>query len=69
MQPGEYKLWVEQKQKLVRIRVVGVLKSWITENLYDDDDAMLDQISAFAVVLPGESSQQLARIVERRVRS
>lgn len=68
MQPGEYKLWVEQKQKLVRIRVVGVLKSWITENLYDDDDAMLDQISAFAVVLPGESSQQLARIIERRVR-
>lgn len=64
----DFKMWVEQKQKLVRFRVIGALRSWITDNLYDDDESLLDQISAFAVVLPGESSQQLARIIERRVR-
>ena len=69
MSPQDYKLWVEQKQKLVRIRVVGALRSWITDCLYDDDDALLDQVSAFAVILPSESSQQLARIIERRVRA
>ena len=63
----EYKLWVDQKQKLVRIRVIGALRSWITDYLYDDDDALLDQVSAFAVILPSEPSQQLARIIERRV--
>lgn len=60
-------LWYEQKQKLVRIRVVNALRSWITDHLYDDDEALLDQVSAFAVILPTESSQQLARIIERRV--
>lgn len=64
----EYQLWMDQKQKLVRIRVINVFKSWMTDYLYDDDcGALLDRVAAFAITLPGEVSQQLAKLIERRV--
>jgi hypothetical protein len=53
---------------LLLYRVINVIRSWLTDHLYEDDEAgLLDRISAFAVTLPKEHSQQLARIIERRV--
>lgn len=49
-------------------RVVNVLRSWITDYLYDDEEGiLLDQISAFAATMNSDISGQLMKLIERRV--
>ena len=46
-----------------------MIRSWVTDYLYDGDEkVLLDSIASFATALPSDSSQQLLRLVERRVR-
>lgn len=63
-----YSLCLGVLAKVLLYRVVNVIRSWLTDYLYEDDDAvLLVEISEFAARLPAESAQQLARMLERRV--
>ncbi|KEI39358.1 uncharacterized protein L969DRAFT_49135 [Mixia osmundae IAM 14324] len=68
----EAHIWTEQKQKLVRIRVLNILKVWIESNLYDDNEsAVLDRVSRFATeaVTDSVAAKQVIRVVERRLQN
>ncbi|CEJ00846.1 Putative Ras GEF [Rhizopus microsporus] len=45
--PEEYEVWVNKKQKLVRLRVFNVLKIWLEQYYYEDDSIILDQLLEF----------------------
>lgn len=40
----EYKIWVEKKQKLIRLRVVNILKSWFENYWMESNDAATNQL-------------------------
>lgn len=40
----EYKVWVDRKQKLIRLRVVNILKSWFDNYWMESHDAAANQI-------------------------
>lgn len=70
----EVEIWIEKKQKPVRLRVFNVLKSWLETFFYQgEDDEYLEIVKNFALVEMAESpsmglpSRQLLRLVERRV--
>lgn len=49
-------------------RVTNVLRTWVSDYLYDDEDERSFQaIVAFIETLPAETALQLSRILERRV--
>lgn len=70
----EIDIWIEKKQKPVRLRIFNVLKSWLETFFYQgEDDEYLEIVKNFALVEMAESpsmglpSRQLLRLVERRV--
>ncbi|KAF8469219.1 ras guanine nucleotide exchange factor domain-containing protein [Kalaharituber pfeilii] len=73
--PAEYELWVEKKQKLIRVRVLSVLKQWMESYwMENDDDAgkdLLRRIHTFAkdVMLPHlAGTSKLMEVIESRIK-
>ena len=72
----DYRTWVEQKQKLIRFRVVNILKSWFDhfwmENNDEKSNQLLRRVYSFAkdsiatTTTPG--SKPLMTVIEQRLR-
>ncbi|KAH9814855.1 ras guanine nucleotide exchange factor domain-containing protein [Melampsora americana] len=66
----ELKMWSDQKQKVIKIRVVNVMRTWIESHLSDEDaEGILQRITEFAARDMGDSSlsKQITLTCERRV--
>ena len=74
--PSDFQTWADQKQKLIRVRVVNVMKDWIEnfwmENNDQASDDLLRQIYAFSKDTVGATNSNAAtpllKIVEQRLR-
>lgn len=71
----EYEVWVEKKQKLIRVRVLSVLKQWMESYwMENDDDAgkdLLKRIHTFAkdVMLQHlAGTSKLMEVIDSRIR-
>ncbi|KAG2185995.1 hypothetical protein INT43_002433 [Umbelopsis isabellina] len=68
----EIEIWNDKKQKLVRLRVFNVIKTWL-ENFYneEEDQHIISRIMEFAEVTIRESMQfaaeQLIKLVKKRM--
>ncbi|KAN0064766.1 cell division cycle-related protein [Thecaphora frezii] len=69
----EYAIWIEKKQKPIRLRVFNLLKSWLEGYFYEgEDDRYLERVRRFALEEMSQTpsmkapSHQLVRLVERR---
>ncbi|KAI5810996.1 ras guanine nucleotide exchange factor domain-containing protein [Peziza echinospora] len=72
---SEFDLWVEKKQKLIRVRVLSVLKQWMESYWMENDDEagkeLLKRIHTFArdVMLPYlAGTSKLMEVIETRMR-
>ncbi|KAG0139927.1 hypothetical protein CROQUDRAFT_718845 [Cronartium quercuum f. sp. fusiforme G11] len=65
----ELKTWSHQKQKVIKIRVINVIRTWIESHLSDEDaDSILQRVTDFAARDMGDSSlsKQITLTCERR---
>ncbi|KAG0167338.1 hypothetical protein DFQ28_006290 [Apophysomyces sp. BC1034] len=70
--PDELVRWTEQKQKLVRLRVFNVIKTWL-DNYYNDEDAfILNRLQFFTATVIRDAStfasDQLNRLIRKRMK-
>ncbi|QSL64821.1 hypothetical protein MERGE_002124 [Pneumocystis wakefieldiae] len=75
LKPYELKIWIEKKQKPIRLRVFNILKIWLEsyfmEPMDENSKRLLNQIKQFTInilseTIPGES---LVRIIDKRMRN
>ena len=64
----EFRLWVDRKQKLIRIRVVKILKDWVeghwTEPKTEESQALLQRLLAFGKeIIPLVGTVQAAQLI------
>ena len=72
---AEYEMWVEKKQKLIRVRVLSVLKQWMESYWMENDDeagkSLLKRIHTFAkdVMLQHiAGTSKLLEVIDSRIR-
>ena len=72
---AEYEMWVEKKQKLIRVRVLSVLKQWMESYWMENDDeagkGLLKRIHTFAkdVMLQHlAGTSKLLEVIDSRIR-
>jgi hypothetical protein len=70
LQPDERAIWMEKKQKPVRLRVLNVLKTWLDSFYYEDEPEALEYLRQFALTsmndaMPGPS-QALVKLIAKR---
>lgn len=73
----EFIRWTDQKQKLVRLRVVNIMKKWLDEYWYEDCTAksiqtLLVSMQAFAEQLQRQNNpghEKITKLVEARLNS
>lgn len=75
LSPIEFDQWVEQKQKLIRMRVLSILKMWLESNWMEQNDTaskdLLRKMYTFAreVMLPQLiGTQQVISLIETRMK-
>ncbi|KAA1089603.1 hypothetical protein PGT21_024616 [Puccinia graminis f. sp. tritici] len=65
----ELQLWTDQKQKVIKIRVINVIRSWIESHLSDEDaDSIIQRVLEFSAHDMGDTNlaRQVALTCERR---
>ncbi|KAI9606233.1 hypothetical protein H4Q26_004608 [Puccinia striiformis f. sp. tritici PST-130] len=65
----ELQLWTDQKQKVIKIRVINVIRSWIESHLSDEDaDSIIQRVTEFSSHDMGDTNlaRQVALTCERR---
>jgi len=65
----ELQLWTDQKQKVIKIRVINVIRSWIESHLSDEDaDSIIQRVLDFSAHDMGDTNlaKQVALTCERR---
>lgn len=68
--PEELQLWTDQKQKVIKIRVINVIRSWIESHLSDEDaDSIIQRVIKFSAQDMGDTNlaRQVALTCERRL--
>ncbi|KAI8967027.1 ras guanine nucleotide exchange factor domain-containing protein [Mycotypha africana] len=68
--PDELEVWTNRKQKLIRLRVFNVLKSWLEQYYYEEDSVLLDRLLFFTNTSIKDSLRfsavQLERLIHKR---
>ncbi|CAO3614445.1 unnamed protein product [Mucor hiemalis] len=68
--PEELEIWVNKKQKLIRLRVFNVLKIWLEQYYYEEDSVILDRLLFFTNTRIKDtlsfSAYQLERLIHKR---
>ncbi|KAI7852829.1 ras guanine nucleotide exchange factor domain-containing protein [Circinella umbellata] len=68
--PCELETWTDQKQKLVRLRVFNVMKSWLENYYNDEDEHILGRLEFFTNTVIRDASSfsadQLNRLIRKR---
>ncbi|KAG2224349.1 hypothetical protein INT45_006749, partial [Circinella minor] len=68
--PQELEIWIERKQKLIRLRVFNVMKNWLENYYNDEDEFILDRLEFFTSTVirdaSGFSADQLNRLILKR---
>jgi hypothetical protein len=66
----ELEIWVNKKQKLIRLRVFNVLKIWLEQYYYEEDSVILDRLLFFTNTSIKDSLSfsaiQLERLIHKR---
>ncbi|KAL1924796.1 uncharacterized protein VTP21DRAFT_4450 [Calcarisporiella thermophila] len=68
----EHKIWVEKKQKPIRLRVFNVMKTWLENHYMDESDArVLPMLREFAsgpmLEQMPTAAEQLIKLIDRRM--
>ncbi|CAO3620709.1 unnamed protein product [Cunninghamella blakesleeana] len=68
--PEQLEIWTETKQKLVRLRVFNVLKNWLENYYYEEDEFILGRLEFFTNTVIRDASpfsaDQLNRLIRKR---
>ncbi|KAI9252153.1 ras guanine nucleotide exchange factor domain-containing protein [Sporodiniella umbellata] len=68
--PVELEIWTDKKQKLVRLRVFNIMKSWLENYYNEEDEFILNKLQFFANTVICDSSslsaEQLNRLIRKR---
>ncbi|KAI8391076.1 ras guanine nucleotide exchange factor domain-containing protein [Radiomyces spectabilis] len=68
--PEELEIWTERKQKLVRLRVFNVMKTWLENYYNDEDEFILSRLEFFTNTVIRDASpfsaDQLNRLIRKR---
>ncbi|KAI9276236.1 ras guanine nucleotide exchange factor domain-containing protein [Sporodiniella umbellata] len=71
--PDQLELWTERKQKLVRLRVFNVIKSWLENYYIDEDEPLLARFEHFTKSYIRDSSEfaakQILNLISKRQES
>ncbi|EMR10382.1 hypothetical protein PNEG_01634 [Pneumocystis murina B123] len=75
LKPHELEIWIEKKQKPVRLRVFNILKIWLEsyfmEPMDENSERLLNQIKEFTINILSESisGENLVRIIDKRMKN
>ncbi|KTW29649.1 hypothetical protein T552_00858 [Pneumocystis carinii B80] len=75
LKPYELEVWIEKKQKPIRLRVFNILKIWLEsyfmEPMDENSEKLLSQIKEFTINTMSESipGENLVRIIDKRMKN
>ncbi|KAI9261985.1 ras guanine nucleotide exchange factor domain-containing protein [Sporodiniella umbellata] len=71
--PEQLEMWTERKQKLVRLRIFNVMKTWLENYYIDEDEHLLPRFEYFTNAYIRDSSEfaanQILTLIKKRTES